>query len=158
MKHETLHVWSVLAALAVAMAGGCAPARTPVNGNPSAAFAPDPTASQLQDLAGAMLLFFGAYDRLPTELDELQSATGLQDAQLVDPVTARPFLYDPTGLALASAGRMIVLLAAPAPGARVCYGLTVYRNSGGMHADVVTFPADAWATIRAAPDAPAQEP
>ncbi len=149
----------VLAAVlsAAVLIAGCTGAEPQAEVDPveSSALPLNPTRARLQDLSGSILLFHGAYGRLPRSLSELRLSTGLRAEQITDPVTNRPFIYMPAGLASSSGGRTIVLLAAPAPVDDMCFAIAVSRPGGGLLANVVTFPAAAYPAMRAGANEPA---
>ena len=155
-KESSVGLAVMLMAMLVAGCGEPSPAPKPTE--QQSVFAPNDSASRLQDLAGSMLLFQGAYGRLPNDLEELRLATGLRPEQIVDPVTGRPFAYSPAGVAASSEGRTIVAMAAPPPGGEACYGISVSRTPGGILTDIVPFPAEAYRTMQTRPAAPAPAP
>ena len=144
------------AACAMALLAGCvsepvdpAPREVPTGLNP--------TAERLHEICGSILLFHGAYHRMPESLEELRRATGMTPDAIIDPVTRRPFAYVPEGFATSPAGRRAVLLAAPGPGAETCWAVTVLQANRSLSAKVVALPAEAFAELAgkqtpAAPD------
>jgi hypothetical protein len=107
----------------------------------------------LHDVCGSILLFHGAYRRLPHSLAELQRATGLRQRQITDPVSNKPFLYAPGGLAVSAKGPRIVAVAAPAPAARTGWAVSVRHEEGTLRAEVVALPASAFEKMQAGLDA-----
>jgi hypothetical protein len=149
---------AMLAAWSLAILAGCngaAEAPAPSSEPGPSVFAPDETGSRLQEMGGSLLLFRGSYGRMPESLQELKLATGLADQQIIDPATGAEFVYSPTGLAAGPAQQTIFVLAAPAPGADVCQGLSLDSGPGGLRTDVVTFPAEAYEMMKPAASTPA---
>lgn len=142
--------------LAAVLVAGCAaaPQAGAVDPADSSVLAPNPTRARLQDLSGSILLFHGAYGRLPRSLSELRLSTGLRAEQITDPVSHRPFIYRPAGLASSSDGGAVVLLAAPAPADDRCFAVAISRPGRGLLANVVTFPAGAYPAMRASANEP----
>lgn len=70
----------------------------------------DPCAIQLQDISGAMLLYYRDHGDLPEQLDELKSAA-LPGTELkfTCPVSGKPYVYVRNGLQSAGRNKRIIL-------------------------------------------------
>jgi len=134
----------LLAATLLAV-GGCAgqPARSEGNAptpraprQASAArggnsLATDACATRLQDLGGALLLYYAVNRRLPDKVEDLSTVPGAESAQLACPVSDRPYVYVPGGgLRAQGKPRQLVLYdATPAHGG-LRWGLFISPPSG----------------------------
>jgi len=135
---------ALAAVAAAAMLAGCAmePMKPTKPPRPTPAAGLDPVAEQLHDICGSLLLFHNAYQRLPSSLEELCLATGLDRQRVTDVATGRPFAYEPDGFATSSAGA-IVLLAGRPEGGDTCWGVVVAKSAKPITAKVVALPATA---------------
>ncbi len=103
-----------------------ATADQPANGaplTPDEIVSTDPCVAQMQNIAGAMLLYFALNKHLPPTLDDLKTMADV-DAPLsfVCPRTGEPFVYVPNGLGTVGQPKHIILYqASPDPrGQRWC--------------------------------------
>jgi hypothetical protein len=99
------------AASAPAPAPGAAPGAVAAKKN--ADLIADPTANDLHDIAGKLLLYFASHRELPAELED-----AAPDA--VDPASGQPYVYNPQATPLKGLhGKPLVYQAVPtAPGGR----------------------------------------
>lgn len=102
------------------LAGGCAaevkapPAARPgVGAADDAAMATDASAVRLQDISGAMLLYYVKHKELPGVLEDLRPLVGPEMA-FANPVTGQPYVYVRSGLAVPGQERMLLLYDAAA--------------------------------------------
>ena len=129
---------------AAAASGGGDPGPFSVND----AVAGDPSAGRLQDISGAMLLYYAVHKRLPPQLDDLKP---LADAGTDLPTLApsgRPYLYAPGGLVAQGTNyRIVVADPAPSPaGVRQCIRLpnTMPAPGAALTTEVVAVPEAAF--------------
>ena len=101
--------------------GACAPAAKPEPpalvpaGADAAALAADPCALRMQDIAGAMLVYYNAHHgTLPPTLEALAAASPGAALELTSPGSGKPFAYFPAGLSAPGESRQL-LLYDPAP-------------------------------------------
>jgi hypothetical protein len=140
------------AALVLAAIGslviGCANPAQPMPEKPEAApGAFDPAAERLHDITGSLLLFRGAYGRMPTDLDELRLVTGLTSDATIDPATDKPFAYSREGFASSAGGRRLYVLAAPTPQRKSCLAVSITTGPGSGTGDVEVLPPEAYAKM-----------
>jgi hypothetical protein len=148
---------AALAAVAAALAAGCTQGGRVERPAPPAGL--DPLAEQLHDICGNLLWFESMYHRLPRSVDELCLATGLDARRVIDPVTGKPFAYDPAGFAASQTAERILLVAAPAPAAKTRWCVSMVQAGGTSTCRVIAVPADAFGEVLtgrtpAAPSAP----
>jgi hypothetical protein len=128
----------------MALALGCAGEPRPVARQPEdAPPAFDLAAQRLHDITGSLLLFHGAYGRMPTTLQELRLATGLAPHATIDPATEKPFAFSQEGFASSAGGRRLYVLAAPTPQRRTCLGVAITTTPGAKTGQIEVLPADA---------------
>ncbi len=102
-ERAALLCWIGLAALA----GGCQTAEPEPDRRPSVR--KDPCAERLHDLCGHLLLHYSTHGKLPPTLAELRPTAGLPLPPLACPASEKPYVYNPTGLAIANQpGRLVV--------------------------------------------------
>ncbi|MGN6724818.1 MAG: hypothetical protein ACTHLZ_02785 [Tepidisphaeraceae bacterium] len=77
----------------------------------------DPGAMRLQDISGALLMYFALHRKLPAQLDDLKPlAEGDAPLNFTSPRSGKPYLYTPNGIILQDLNqRMIVYDPAPGP-------------------------------------------
>ena len=100
----------------------------------------DPTADQLHDICGSILLFHGAYHRMPQSLAELCNATSLPTNAVRDRSTGAMFDYKPSGFATLSDGGSVVLLAGKAPPGESRWGIAMSQSGPTPVCKVVSVP------------------
>jgi hypothetical protein len=97
-----------------ALAAGC---QTPDTSLPSVrrpSLQVDPCAERLHDLCGKLLLYHGIHSKLPGTLEELKALGSATLPPLVCPVSGKPYIYHPDGLAIRGwSGRLVLYDAMP---------------------------------------------
>jgi hypothetical protein len=133
----------VLCFLTVVALGGCqwpeapaAPVRTPAERDPL-----DPVAQRMHEVSGLILLFHGAYNRLPASLQELCVATGEDPSAVTDPATGRAIAYSSSSFASTSSAGKVIAYASPSAGDGACWCITFSEATGSAVCRVVPLPA-----------------
>ena len=88
------------------------PRRDPATRRPPQSLATDACATRLQDLGGALLLYYATNRRLPDKLEDLAAAPGAAAgaADVTCPASGRSYVYVPGGgLTAKGKGRLLVL-------------------------------------------------
>jgi hypothetical protein len=104
----------------------------------------DPSAARLNDISGAMLLYYATNKQLPDQLEEL-NAGGYSDGKLkfTSPASGKPYVYVPTGLML-EAHRKRIILYDPTPtqgGRRFCLVMALGMPAGSAQAvEILSLP------------------
>lgn len=114
---------------AAAILGGC---QTPTRNIREPGSVIDPCADRLHDICGHLLLYYSLNKRLPRTLDDCRAHS---DAAAVPPftcpVSGKPYLYRPEGLALPGrTGRLVLYDATPAH-AEMRWGILISQAHGG---------------------------
>ena len=134
-----------LAAVALAIALAAAGCRTtaPEDRRPSVRM--DACAERLHDACGQLLLYYSLHQRLPETLDALATLGAPAPLPLVCPVSGKPYVYRPEGLAVpAQPGRLVLYDAEPShSGMRWGVLLDGLGTSKRVAARVVLLPDDA---------------
>jgi hypothetical protein len=82
------------------------PPRTPGEPNEPA----DPCATRLHDLSGLLLMYYSINKHLPDRLDELASLADVDlEFNTNCPASGQPYVYDPAGLGSPTSDRFLVL-------------------------------------------------
>jgi hypothetical protein len=116
----------LMAALAVAPMGGCqsdSGQGRPIPSGHSTRSLDDPCATQLQNISGALLLYYAMHRSMPASLEDLGPLADVDaPLQFVCPSSGLPYVYNPQGLVSAGRNkRIIVYDAKPVhDGARWC--------------------------------------
>jgi hypothetical protein len=122
--------------------GGCASdkAATTTAGGKSSASAKsqrlnintDPCAMRMHDICAPMLLYFGRYQQLPDQVDELAQVPGVDVPELVCPVSGQKYIYNPHGPSGANPGTRIILYDATPAHAGHRWGIEIREPSPGQ--------------------------
>jgi hypothetical protein len=150
----------MLAALSFSFLAGCQPSPQqaqlpPAHGvsnqadqtaSADVALATDPSAMRLNDISGALLLYYATNKQFPNQLEEL-NAGGYSDRRLrfTNPVTDKPYVYVPTGLMLGGHRKRIILYdQTPTPdGRRFCLVTVLDSRPGSAQAvEILSLPED----------------
>lgn len=111
---------------------------------PSNASNLDPCAMRLHDVAGALFLYYFTYQRLPANVDEVNTFPGAEGpVPLACPVSGKPYVYTPDGILLPEQNaRVIVYDATPAHygGYRWAIRMEDPRDDKPMVARVIAVP------------------
>jgi hypothetical protein len=147
---------TAMAALA-ALPAGCI--FVPVTPAPKTApdSALDPCASRLHDIAGTLLLYYMAHERLPSDLSAIKQAGGEACPPLQCPVSGKPYLYDPMGVEVPGLPGWLVLYDATACHDGKIWALVASQMGPGkpFQVQVLMFPAGAVPAAPAAGGGPA---
>jgi len=132
-------------------ASGTAPARrAPAThlANPATITNTDPCANRLHDLCGPLLLYFNAQRRLPDKLEDLSQVPGFENIRdFTCPVSGKPYVYDPKGLAGLEPGSRVIIYD-PLPshsGMRWGVAVTIPGNDDPLIAKVIGLPESKFA-------------
>lgn len=74
----------------------------------------DPCATRLHELCGPLLLFFQSRQRLPDRIEELREIRGFENLEITCPVSNRPYVCRPIGIATGD-GQPRIVIFDPAP-------------------------------------------
>ena len=76
----------------------------------------DPGAIRLQDISGALLLFFAEHRYLPETLDQLKTLAELDEPlNFISPASGKPYIYTSNGMVLQDQKKRLIVYD-PAPG------------------------------------------
>jgi hypothetical protein len=83
--------------------------QTDQNVSSDVALATDPSALRLNDIGGALLLYYATNKQLPDQLEDL-NASGYSEGPLkfTSPVSGKPYVYVPAGLSLEGQRKRII--------------------------------------------------
>jgi hypothetical protein len=105
----------------------------------------DPCATQLHDIAGLFLAYYGLHHELPPTLGALSEIETVYSSQFICPVSRKPYIYNPQGIPTEN-GLAIVYDATPAhSGVRWAIAISEARG-GALVAKVIALPESALAT------------
>jgi hypothetical protein len=136
-----MRTWPLLTSITLALtlsAAGCASSDTasaPIADESDAQREDptNPTAMQLHDLAGQLILFQVETGKYPAKLSQLDKRQRLgSKPSAIDPLSGKPYLYYPDGPRVAKLpGRLVVCQTDPQPeGGRWCLLINDYGNEG----------------------------
>ena len=114
MRSSSRNLAAVALAVALAIVLAAAGCRTvaPEDRRPSVRM--DACAERLHDACGQLLLYYSLHQRLPETLDALATLGAPAPLPLVCPVSGKPYVYRPEGLAVpAQPGRLVLYDADP---------------------------------------------
>ena len=86
----------------------------------------------MHDVCAPLLLYFGRYQRLPAQVEELAQVPGVTVPELACPVSGRPYVYNPQGPAGLEAGTRIILYDATPAHAGRRWGIVVREPMPGQ--------------------------
>lgn len=137
-----LGVLAAAVALAVLAAGCQKQATTPEVRRPS--LEKDPCAERLHDLSGRLLLYYATHHRLPETLAALPPLDPAHPTPTVCPVSGKPYVYRPKGLAVSGQPGRLVLYDLEPSHAGMRWGVFIDKASGDnrLTARVILLPED----------------
>jgi hypothetical protein len=110
---------------------------------PETAVRNDPCAARLQTIGGALLLYWATNKHMPQNLDELKPFADFDEPiELTCPVSHKPYLYAPNGLAAAGKEKRIVVYDAESShnGNRWCLFMIPPRPGQALATEVLEVP------------------
>jgi len=99
----------------------------------------DPSPMRLQDIGGAMLIYFFSHKQLPADVMELAAVPDLGiDLDFTSPIDGRPYVYIPGGLVDSTASTRIVMYdqAILPNGGHWCLVVTHLKTGSALSTDV----------------------
>jgi hypothetical protein len=110
----------------------------------------DPCASQLHDIAGLLLAYYGLHHELPPTLGALSEVQTIYSSQFICPASRKPYIYNSQGIATEN-GLAIVYDAAPVhSGVRWAIAISEARG-GALVAKVIALPESSAGPITSQP-------
>jgi hypothetical protein len=91
----------------------------------------DPCAMRLHDVCAPLLLYFGRYETLPAQIEELAQVPGVSVPELTCPVSGQNYIYNPGGPPGLEAGTRIILYDATAAHDGRRWGIVVREPAPG---------------------------
>jgi hypothetical protein len=116
--------------------------KAPVGNTPDQAVDTDPSAQRLDDILGALLLYFRANQGMPPALEDLRTVAGFgSELNLISP-SGQPYGYVPAGLTIPGNNkRLVVYDPAENPnGRRWCILVSALSPGAALTAEVLEIP------------------
>jgi hypothetical protein len=140
--------------LAAVLMCGCRSIHSPGPSSSAAKPVVDPCSARLHDIGGAILLYYALNRRMPARLEDVADLADL-DAPLnfTCPLSGRPYLYNPKGLAIPGTDkRIIVYDSTPAhDGQRRCLLMPPITPGKAVSTDVQSFPEKVFSALPSTP-------
>jgi hypothetical protein len=94
----------------------------------------DPCAMRLHDLCGALLLYFGLRQELPTKIEDLVAVPGFEHLanELSCPASSLPYVFNRDGLLLAEQNSLVIIYDRSPAHIGMRWGIAIDKSEPGM--------------------------
>jgi hypothetical protein len=118
--------------------------------SPETAVRSDPCAERVHNIGGTLLLYYASHQQMPQRLEELKPLADFdQPIELTCPVSGKPYLYAPNGLAaVGKEKRIVVYDAEPShDGRRWCLFMLPAKPGQALAVEVLEVPEGLFRTF-----------